>query len=155
LVLPPPGRPQRAALDAALAGVEVHVGAIATGWDVVMRLVELGVGLATYIMTAAVFRSTIAFRSLRSARRWNCHYALDSGPPGREQVCGRLPPLRRVLPLVRLRGTLSRPQLGREGTGRGQSAGGCDGPSRGSGQGDHPKGVGVKPSVLSSSHSNG
>ncbi|MBS2011857.1 MAG: LysR family transcriptional regulator [Deltaproteobacteria bacterium] len=48
LVLPPEGRPQRAALDAALAahGVRVKVGAIATGWDLVMHLVGLGVGLA-------------------------------------------------------------------------------------------------------------
>lgn len=46
LVVPPPSRPQRAALDAALAGVHVQISATATGWDVVMRLVELGVGLA-------------------------------------------------------------------------------------------------------------
>lgn len=48
LVLPPQGRPQRAALDAALAarGVQITVGAIAGGWDLVLHLVGLGVGLA-------------------------------------------------------------------------------------------------------------
>jgi DNA-binding transcriptional LysR family regulator len=48
LVLPPPGRPQRAALDAALAarGVQIVVGAIAGGWDLVLHLVGLGVGIA-------------------------------------------------------------------------------------------------------------
>ena len=60
LVLPPPGRPQRAALDAALAGVEVHVGAIATGWDVVMRLVELGVGIAVTNSNVPVPRGLVA-----------------------------------------------------------------------------------------------
>lgn len=45
LVLPPAGRPQRAVLDAVLAGVATRVGATATGWEVVLRLVELGVGL--------------------------------------------------------------------------------------------------------------
>lgn len=47
LVLPPEGRPQRAALDSAFAahGVRVHRTATAQGWEVVVRLVELGVGL--------------------------------------------------------------------------------------------------------------
>ncbi len=47
LVMPPEGRPQRAALDAAFAthGVRVDRTATARGWEVVVRLVALGVGL--------------------------------------------------------------------------------------------------------------
>ncbi len=54
MVMPPEGRPQRAALDAALAarGVRVVAGAIATGWELTLRLVELGVGAA--IVNASV-----------------------------------------------------------------------------------------------------
>ena len=45
--MPPEGRPQRAALDAAFAthGVRVDRTATARGWEVVVRLVALGVGL--------------------------------------------------------------------------------------------------------------
>ncbi|HWU91108.1 MAG TPA: LysR family transcriptional regulator [Kofleriaceae bacterium] len=60
LVLPPAGRPQRAVLDAALAGVGVRVGAIASGWDVVLRLVELGVGIAVMNSNVPVPRGLLA-----------------------------------------------------------------------------------------------
>ncbi|WP_146650185.1 LysR family transcriptional regulator [Labilithrix luteola] len=48
LVLPPRGRPQRVALEAAFAarGVTIREGALATGWDLVVHLVSLGIGLA-------------------------------------------------------------------------------------------------------------
>jgi DNA-binding transcriptional LysR family regulator len=48
LVLPPPSRPHRAALDRALrrAGVDYSVGVEAEGWPQMMRFVSLGVGLA-------------------------------------------------------------------------------------------------------------
>ena len=47
LVVPPSGRPQRVALEAAFrqAGVELRPSATATGWDVTLRLVDLGIGL--------------------------------------------------------------------------------------------------------------
>lgn len=47
-VLPPVGRPQRALLEVAFKKrrVPLEVGATATGWDVTLRLVELGLGLA-------------------------------------------------------------------------------------------------------------
>jgi DNA-binding transcriptional LysR family regulator len=48
LVVPPVGRPQRARLEAAFRkrGLALDVGATATGWDVTVRLVELGLGIA-------------------------------------------------------------------------------------------------------------
>jgi DNA-binding transcriptional LysR family regulator len=48
LVLPPPGRPQRAALDAAFAerGIAVREGALAVGWELVVHLVSVGAGIA-------------------------------------------------------------------------------------------------------------
>jgi LysR family transcriptional regulator, low CO2-responsive transcriptional regulator len=46
-VAPPSGRPQRARLEAAFRkhGVALDVSATAIGWDVTLRLVELGLGL--------------------------------------------------------------------------------------------------------------
>ena len=58
-VLPPAGRPQRAALDATLAGVDIHVGATAVGWDVVLRLVELGMGVAVTNSNVPVPRALV------------------------------------------------------------------------------------------------
>ncbi|MEA2901631.1 MAG: LysR family transcriptional regulator, low CO2-responsive transcriptional regulator [Actinomycetota bacterium] len=48
LVVPPPGRPHRIALDAALqsVGVAPIVAMEADGWQAMLRFVELGVGLA-------------------------------------------------------------------------------------------------------------
>jgi LysR family transcriptional regulator, low CO2-responsive transcriptional regulator len=48
LVLPPPGRPQRATLDAAFTtrGISVRAGALAVGWELVVHLVSVGAGLA-------------------------------------------------------------------------------------------------------------
>jgi DNA-binding transcriptional LysR family regulator len=48
LVVPPPSRPHRVALDRALrrAGVTYSVGVEAEGWSQMMRFVSLGVGLA-------------------------------------------------------------------------------------------------------------
>lgn len=70
LVLPPPGRPQRAALDAALAarGVQITVGAIAGGWDLVLHLVALGVGVAIVNGSVKVARGLVA-RPLRELPR--------------------------------------------------------------------------------------
>jgi DNA-binding transcriptional LysR family regulator len=60
LVLPPPGRPQRAVLDAALAGTPIRAAATATGWEVTVRLVELGAGLAVVNGTVPVPRGLVA-----------------------------------------------------------------------------------------------
>jgi DNA-binding transcriptional LysR family regulator len=62
LVAPPEGGPQRAALEAALAAkeVRVHVSAVARGWDVVLKLVELGVGIAIVNATCAIPKSLVA-----------------------------------------------------------------------------------------------
>ncbi len=66
LVMPPDGGPQRAALDAALDahGVRVHPCAVARGWDVVLKLVELGVGIGIVNDTCAIPRALVA-RPLR------------------------------------------------------------------------------------------
>ena len=62
LVMPPPGRPQRIALDAALSarGVRVRAGALATGWDLTVRLVELGAGLAIVNGSVHIPRGLVA-----------------------------------------------------------------------------------------------
>jgi LysR family transcriptional regulator, low CO2-responsive transcriptional regulator len=66
IVAPPDGGPQRLALEAALetAGVRVHVAAVARGWDVVLKLVELGVGLGIVNDTCTIPR-TLVTRTLR------------------------------------------------------------------------------------------
>ncbi|MBX3222988.1 MAG: LysR family transcriptional regulator [Labilithrix sp.] len=66
LVAPPEGGPQRAALDAAFAanGVRARPVAVARGWDVVLRLVELGVGIGIVNDTCAIPRTLVA-RPLR------------------------------------------------------------------------------------------
>jgi DNA-binding transcriptional LysR family regulator len=48
LVLPPEGRPHRMTIEAAArsAGVRVGVGAVARGWELAVKLVELGFGIA-------------------------------------------------------------------------------------------------------------
>jgi LysR family transcriptional regulator, low CO2-responsive transcriptional regulator len=62
LVLPPEGRPQRVALDAALAAkaVRITAGAIATGWELTLRLVELGAGLAVVNASVRIPRGLVA-----------------------------------------------------------------------------------------------
>ncbi|MBX3227402.1 MAG: LysR family transcriptional regulator [Labilithrix sp.] len=62
LVAPPEGGPQRAALDAAFAArrVSVHVAAVARGWDVVLRLVEVGVGAGVVNATCVLPRTLVA-----------------------------------------------------------------------------------------------
>ena len=67
MILPPRGRTQRAVLDAAFAaaGVEVHVAATAVGWDVLVRLVALGLGIA--VVNASVrLPSGLVARPIRS-----------------------------------------------------------------------------------------
>jgi DNA-binding transcriptional LysR family regulator len=48
LVLPPDGRPHRMMIEAAArsAGVEFAIGAVARGWELAVKLVELGFGVA-------------------------------------------------------------------------------------------------------------
>ena len=62
LVLPPDGRPQRVALDAALAakGGRITVGALATGWELTLRLVELGAGIAVVNASVRIPRGLVA-----------------------------------------------------------------------------------------------
>lgn len=62
LVMPPAGRPQRVALDAALAarGVRVTASAQATGWELTLRLVELGAGLAVVNASVRIPRGLVA-----------------------------------------------------------------------------------------------
>lgn len=59
LIAPPEDGPQRVALNAAFgrAGVEPHISAVARGWDVVLRLTEVGVGLGVVNSTCRVSRS--------------------------------------------------------------------------------------------------
>jgi DNA-binding transcriptional LysR family regulator len=66
LVLPPEGRPQRAVIDAALraAGVRCTLGAVARGWDLSLKLAELGAGLAVVNACCALPRGLLA-RPLR------------------------------------------------------------------------------------------
>lgn len=54
LILPPAGGAQRIALDAALSEVTVHVAAAVRGWDVVLQLVQAGVGLGIVNDTCAL-----------------------------------------------------------------------------------------------------
>lgn len=60
-VVPPMGRPHRAAIDSAFAkrGVALEVGATATGWDVTMRLVDLGLGVAIVNASASAPRGLV------------------------------------------------------------------------------------------------
>jgi DNA-binding transcriptional LysR family regulator len=46
LIVPPIGQPQRATLEQALAGIDWRVAVEATGWPLVLRFVEMGVGWA-------------------------------------------------------------------------------------------------------------
>ena len=69
-VLPPEGRPQRAALEAAFTahGVCVDRTATAQGWEVVLRLVELGVGLGVVYGSVRLPRALVS-RPLRELPR--------------------------------------------------------------------------------------
>jgi DNA-binding transcriptional LysR family regulator len=46
LVVPPPGRPHRARIEAVLSGVSWRASAEVQGWDLTVQLVGLGMGLA-------------------------------------------------------------------------------------------------------------
>jgi DNA-binding transcriptional LysR family regulator len=46
LVVPPPGRPHRVALERALVDVPYEIAAEVHGWDLMLQLVEAGLGLA-------------------------------------------------------------------------------------------------------------
>ena len=61
LVLPPEGRPQQQALTAALRerGIEPVVGAVGRGWEVTIKLVELGLGLGVVNAFCEVPRSLV------------------------------------------------------------------------------------------------
>lgn len=60
LVLPPEGGPQRRAIDAAFGGAPHVVVAAVRGWDVVLRLVEVGVGLGIVNDTCRLPRGLVA-----------------------------------------------------------------------------------------------
>jgi DNA-binding transcriptional LysR family regulator len=66
LVVPPEGRPHRAALEAAVraAGAALSVGAVARGWELAIKLVDLGAGLAVVNACCALPRS-LAGRPVR------------------------------------------------------------------------------------------
>ena len=70
MVLPPEGRPQRIALDTAFAAHDVRIDRTATaiGWEVVLRLVELGVGLGV-VNGAVRLPRTLVSRPLRELPR--------------------------------------------------------------------------------------
>ncbi len=86
IVAPPEGGPQRAALDAALAAhhVKVAVSATARGWDVVLRLVELRVGLGIVNGTCTIPRALVA-RPLRELPRVT-YYAFTRPRPRADVV---------------------------------------------------------------------
>jgi hypothetical protein len=71
-VVPPAGRPQRTRLEAAFRkrGIRLDVGATATGWDVTVRLVELGLGVAVVNASVQVPRglAKIPLRELPRVR---------------------------------------------------------------------------------------
>lgn len=66
LVVPDEGRPHRALIAGALssAGVSWRVGAVASGWELILRFVELGMGLAIVNGCVRVPRALVA-RELR------------------------------------------------------------------------------------------
>lgn len=65
-MVPDEGRPHRALVAAALssAGVSWRVGAVASGWELILRFVELGMGLAIVNGCVRVPRALLA-RELR------------------------------------------------------------------------------------------
>lgn len=71
LIVPPEGGPQRAALEAAFAAknVTMHVSAVARGWDVVLKLASVGVGIGIVNDTCAIPRGLVALplRELNAA----------------------------------------------------------------------------------------
>lgn len=93
MVLPPEGRPQRRTLDAGLAakGVRVRVGAVAVGWDVVLRLVELGSGIAIVNGTVPIPRGLVA-RAVRELPR--VRYVALTRPAPRADPAGLVAALR-------------------------------------------------------------
>lgn len=62
LVMPPEGRPQRVMLDRLFAarGIRVNAGAIATGWELTLRLTSLGSGLAIVNASVRVPRGLVS-----------------------------------------------------------------------------------------------
>lgn len=72
LVMPPPGRPQRLALDVAFAArtIRPRVAAVATGWELVVHLVSVGAGIAIVNACVALPRALVArpLRELPSQR---------------------------------------------------------------------------------------
>lgn len=85
MVMPPAGRPQRVALDAAFAarGVRVIPGAIAIGWELTLRLVELGAGIAVVNASVKVPRA-LGARPIAELPR--LQYVALSRPRPREDV---------------------------------------------------------------------
>jgi LysR family transcriptional regulator, low CO2-responsive transcriptional regulator len=70
LIVPPEGRPQRALLDAAAraAGVAFEIGAVARGWELTLKLVELEMGAAIVNACCRIPRGLVT-RPLRALPR--------------------------------------------------------------------------------------
>jgi LysR family transcriptional regulator, low CO2-responsive transcriptional regulator len=70
LVVPPEGRPHRALLDAAFraSGIRPEIGVVARGWELTLKLVELGLGMAVVNACCRIPRS-LAARRLRELGR--------------------------------------------------------------------------------------
>ena len=90
LIAPPEGGPQRAALASALASAgmtDIHIAAVARGWDVVLRLVEVGVGVGIVNATCLLPR-TLVGKPLRELPRVT--YFAFTRPRPRDSVLGVL-----------------------------------------------------------------
>lgn len=85
LVVPPAGRPQRVALEAAFrtAGVPLRTAAAASGWDVTLRLVDLGIGLGIVNASCRTSKSLVK-KPLRELPR--VRYVALTRPGVREDV---------------------------------------------------------------------
>ena len=62
LVMPPEPGPQRVALDAILHanGVKIRIGAVARGWELTLKLVEIGLGIAIVNGSCAIPKGLVA-----------------------------------------------------------------------------------------------
>jgi LysR family transcriptional regulator, low CO2-responsive transcriptional regulator len=70
LIVPPEGRPHRALLDAAFRarGISPEIGVVARGWELTLKLVELGLGMAVVNACCRIPRGLLT-RPLRELGR--------------------------------------------------------------------------------------